>query len=125
MQKPPKDKSIQWVIGIDEVGRGPIAGPVLVCGFAVRVDAVRGLKGCVQYLTDSKKLSAKKREHAYDQIIELIKNKNYYYSSASVSAKQIDTRGISWAIRSALATVLKKLEKSPAQCTGENAYVCP
>lgn len=52
-----------WVCGIDEVGRGPLAGPVVA-------GAVILPKNCsILYLNDSKKLSAKKREELYDVIM--------------------------------------------------------
>ncbi len=50
------------VCGVDEVGRGPLAGPVVAC--AVILDAGRP----VLYVNDSKKLSAKMREKLYDEI---------------------------------------------------------
>ena len=52
------------VCGIDEVGRGPLAGPVYAC--AVILDSNKRLL----YLNDSKKLSSKKREELYETIME-------------------------------------------------------
>ncbi len=52
------------ICGIDEVGRGPIAGPVLACAIIMPRDQfIDGVK-------DSKKLTAKKREFLYEQILE-------------------------------------------------------
>ncbi|HBA63826.1 MAG TPA: ribonuclease HII, partial [Lachnospiraceae bacterium] len=54
----------QYICGIDEVGRGPFAGPVVA-------GAVILPKGCeILYVNDSKQLSAKKREELYDVIME-------------------------------------------------------
>ena len=57
-------ESMGYVCGIDEVGRGPLAGPVVAC-------AVILPKNCqILYLNDSKKLSEKKREELYDIILK-------------------------------------------------------
>jgi len=52
------------VCGIDEVGRGPLAGPVVACAVILPADCD------ILYLDDSKKLSEKKREELYDVIME-------------------------------------------------------
>src|SRR3546814_8224399 len=54
----------QWIAGVDEAGRGPLAGPVAVA--AVVLDPLRPIDG----LNDSKKLSRWRREALYPQIIE-------------------------------------------------------
>ena len=53
----------QIIAGVDEAGRGPLAGPVVVA--AVILDADRPIAG----LDDSKKLSRKRREELYPQIV--------------------------------------------------------
>ena len=59
-----KYADFQYICGIDEVGRGPLAGPVVA-------GAVILPKGCdILYLNDSKKLSEKMRERLYDEIME-------------------------------------------------------
>lgn len=59
-----KYADFQYICGIDEVGRGPLAGPVVA-------GAVILPKDCdILYLNDSKKLSEKKRETLYDEIME-------------------------------------------------------
>ncbi len=58
------EEQYEYICGIDEVGRGPLAGPVVAC-------AVILPKGCViMGVNDSKKLSAAKREALYDEILE-------------------------------------------------------
>lgn len=54
----------QWIAGVDEAGRGPLAGPVAVA--AVVLDPLRPIHG----LNDSKKLSRRRRDALYPQIIE-------------------------------------------------------
>lgn len=53
-----------YICGIDEVGRGPLAGPVLACAVILPKDVE------ILYVNDSKKLSEKKREILYDEIME-------------------------------------------------------
>lgn len=53
-----------YLCGIDEVGRGPLAGPVVACAVILPKDSK------ILYLNDSKKLSAKKREELYDVILK-------------------------------------------------------
>lgn len=55
-----------WIAGVDEAGRGPLAGPVVVA--AVILDPARGFAG-LEGLDDSKKLTAKRREALYPEII--------------------------------------------------------
>ncbi|MGL6228622.1 MAG: ribonuclease HII, partial [Culicoidibacterales bacterium] len=52
------------IAGVDEVGRGPLAGPVVVCAVVLPEDVT------IPGLNDSKKLSEKKREALYEQIVE-------------------------------------------------------
>lgn len=54
----------RFIAGIDEAGRGPLAGPVVVAGVIMPLDNI------IDEINDSKKLSAKKRDALYDQIIQ-------------------------------------------------------
>lgn len=54
----------QYIAGIDEVGRGPFAGPVVACALILPKDCD------ILYINDSKKLSAKKRDELYDILVE-------------------------------------------------------
>ncbi len=56
--------SYEWICGIDEVGRGPYAGPVVAAAVILPKDCK------ILYANDSKKLSEKKREQLYEQIME-------------------------------------------------------
>ncbi len=91
------DKSYSpLVIGVDEVGRGPLFGPVVSC--ACNVNPTDDLIE----VYDSKKLSEKKREALFDIIIE---NANFYGIGVS-SARDIDEMGIQNAISLAMKTAL-------------------
>ncbi len=78
---------VMYVIGIDEVGRGALAGPVVVAAVAIP----RGAR--FKNLKDSKKLSPKKREEWF----VYIKNEGIAYTTARVYQKRIDTINISGA----------------------------
>ncbi|WP_198305625.1 ribonuclease HII [Arcobacter vandammei] len=84
--------------GIDEAGRGPLAGPLVVAG-VVLFDEISGLN-------DSKKLSEKKREKLFDEILE--KSKNHIVFK---SAKEIDEFGISACLKSSILEIMQNLEK--------------
>ncbi len=64
-------KGIKYVGGIDEVGRGPLAGPVVAaCVMISREDQI--IEELIREVNDSKKISEKKREHLYDLILQNI-----------------------------------------------------
>jgi ribonuclease HII len=72
-----------WVVGVDEVGRGPLAGPVTAC--AVRLDPDRLPQG----LRDSKVLTAARREELYLEIVAVAE-----VSVAHASVEEIDALNI-------------------------------
>lgn len=119
-----KDKSVKYLLGVDEVGRGPLAGPVTVCVIAVDfAGAGKILKKFspprTTKLTDSKKLSAKQRE----DIFQFVKTKmpEIIFEVSSCSAKQIDKIGIQKCILKCIENCLKKLEKKGIK--SENSFV--
>ena len=82
--------------GIDEAGRGPIAGSLVISGVVLRKP--------VDGLMDSKKLTEAKREKLYPQIIE-----NSLYHIVSFSAAEVDALGISQCIREGLTEIQQHL----------------
>ncbi|MCK9473239.1 ribonuclease HII [Sulfurimonas sp.] len=82
--------------GIDEAGRGPIAGDLVIAGCI--------LNSFVEGLNDSKKLSEKKRETLYEIII-----KNSAYHIVKFSAKEVDKNGISLCIKRGLLEIMSTL----------------
>lgn len=79
-----KNKGYKYICGVDEAGRGPLAGPV--CAAAVILP-----EGCeIEGLNDSKKLSEKKREMLYDVIVE----KAVAYSIAYGTLEEIEQYNI-------------------------------
>ena len=92
-----------YICGIDEVGRGPLAGPVVAGAVILPSDEK------ILYLNDSKQLSAKKREELYDIIIE----KAVAYGIGIVSEATIDEINILQATYEAMRRAIKNLRVKP------------
>ncbi len=101
---------MEYIIGIDEVGRGPIAGPVVVCACAVVLGADLLHLFPKGELKDSKKLSEKNREKIRKSLDELQEEKKIFWGIGEVSASKIDEIGISLAIKEAMNNALVDLE---------------
>lgn len=97
------DKPDDIVCGVDEAGRGPLAGPVVAA--AVILDPKRPILG----LDDSKVLSAKKREELYEKIVE----RSLAYCVASASVEEIDTINILHATMLAMKRAVEGLAIVP------------
>jgi ribonuclease HII len=107
-----------WVIGIDEVGRGPLAGPVTVCAVAMRMKDYKSMskKASWKTLNDSKQLTASMREYWSKEAYKLEQEGKAAIALASRTAKQIDAKGIASCIRECIASNLKVLGIDPADC---------
>lgn len=92
-----------YICGIDEVGRGPLAGPVIVGAVILPKNKE------ILYLNDSKKLSEKRREELFSTIID----NAIATATASVSNNVIDEINILQATYRAAAEAVKKLSPSP------------
>ncbi len=104
---------IRYLIGIDEAGRGPLAGPVAVGAVMVPMNFDWAL---IEGVRDSKKLSEKARENIFECARALEQSQALHTSVALSSATYIDTYGIVPAIRRALAEALSRLEIAPSGC---------
>jgi len=93
--------------GIDEAGRGPLAGPVSVAVFGMKKGFC--IKGFPQG-KDSKKMSEKEREKWIRVFQEEKKKGNVFFEQAFSSVSVIDTKGIVYAINFAMKKCLVKLE---------------
>ncbi len=101
---------MRYVVGIDEAGRGPLAGPVSVGAAAVPFTFnKRFFKG----IRDSKQLSAKERERWFALTTEARKRGELDFRVSLVSEKIIDKHGISYAIRLGIKRCLSGLNISP------------
>ena len=98
-----KYEDLGYVCGIDEVGRGPLAGPVV----AGAVILPRDCK--ILYLNDSKQLSAKKRDELYDVIME----NAVAVGIGMASPRRIDEINILQATYEAMREAVSKLEPVP------------
>lgn len=109
-------KQYNFLVGVDEVGRGPVAGPVTVSSFSVPSRFYDEVATELSGITDSKKITPKKRTLFVEKIKELMKSKKVFVCVSSVSAKKIEQVGISAALRAALNRSLEKINP-------ENSFV--
>lgn len=104
------DKSFgdyKYVAGVDEVGRGPLAGPIVAC--AVILDEADLDENLILWINDSKKLSEKKRE----ELAEIIKEKALAYHIAECTNEEIDELGIAYANNKVFLDSCNNLEIKP------------
>ncbi len=94
-------KKVKYIGGVDEVGRGPLIGPVVACCCVLPKDFV--LEG----LTDSKKLSEKKRDLFYNYII----NHCITYGIGIVTPEEIDEINIYQASKKAMLLAIAEVRK--------------
>ena len=103
----------KWLVGIDEVGRGPLAGPVAVGVVAVPIDfdwdEISGVD-------DSKVVKPAKRETIFEQAKKLRQAGKCHWQVSMVAASVIDKRGIVFAINQAMERSLNKLRLDPQVC---------
>lgn len=105
---------MKWIVGVDEVGRGPVAGPVAVCICAMPVSEYR--KMFWGKLNDSKKMSLKLRELWSKEAYKMKKGSKLKFSVIYRSAIFIDKNRISLSIKSSIAEGLQKLNLKPSDC---------
>lgn len=97
------NENIKYICGIDEAGRGPLAGPVVVGAVILPEDSF------IEGVNDSKKVSEKKREKLYEQITE----EAIAYSVGIVDQKTIDEINILNATKLGVKLALEGLTKKP------------
>ncbi len=102
---------IRYHIGIDEVGRGPLAGPITVCAFAILEKDLKLLESVGA--KDSKVLSEQKRDIVAKKLKDLVKQGVCTFQVASTSSQVIDRDGLTKAVMMAIASALKKLNIHP------------
>ena len=100
---------MKYIVGIDEVGRGPIAGPVTVCVFLMQADydILQHFKD--RKLRDSKKLTQGERKRIHTELKRAKVGGYVDLIVVSVSAEMIDKNGISLAIKSCIEEGLLRL----------------
>ena len=97
------NSDVKYICGIDEAGRGPLAGPVVVGAVVLPRNSF------IEGINDSKKISEKKRE----QIYETITKEAISYGVGIVSQEQIDDMNILNATKLGLTMALKELSVKP------------
>lgn len=108
------DKKLTYVVGIDEAGRGPIAGPVAVGGVIVRTDILAKMKRSdLRGIRDSKKLTEKARELWLAKMRIWKREGKIDFAVTLVSSEIIDKQGIAPSVRKGIASVLRKLNTNP------------
>ena len=103
MEKQLYEKGFEYICGIDEAGRGPLAGPVVVAGVIMPKDSM------IEGVNDSKKVSEKKREKLYDVILE----EAISYSVAVIGQDVIDEINILNATKQGVTKVVEELDVKP------------
>lgn len=97
------DEGYEYVCGIDEAGRGPLAGPVVVAAVIMPKDSM------IEGVNDSKKVSEKKREKLYDLILE----EAIAYGVGIVDQTEIDRINILAATKAGLTEAVSSLKIKP------------
>ena len=97
------ENGCKYVAGVDEVGRGPLAGPVVCCAVIMPLDDI------IEGVDDSKKVSEKKRE----SLAELIKQKAICYSIEEIWQDEIDKINILEAVKKCMVNAVKGLSVKP------------
>ncbi len=95
----------KFIAGVDEAGRGPLAGPVCVASVIMPLDKNSIIEG----VNDSKKLTEKKREKLFDQIV----NKAFAFSVEFIDEKIIDEINILNATKKGMVNAINNLSVKP------------
>lgn len=105
-------KNIKGVIGIDEVGRGPLAGPVTVCAVYIEKETIVRRDMFQNIIRDSKKINKTLRNNIYQTIRKFRYNKCVIrYAISSRSATYVDRYGIAESARKCVRSCLHSLER--------------
>lgn len=105
------DKSFgeyKYIAGVDEVGRGPLAGPIVAAAVILDLD-YKSEKDLIMKINDSKKLSPKVRE----ELANIIKSKAISYNIAVIDNEEIDKKGIAWCNNEVFIRACRNLKVKP------------
>ena len=97
------ERGVKYVAGVDEVGRGPLAGPVVCCAVIMPTDKI------IEGVDDSKKLSEKKRQ----MLAEQIKQQAIAYNIAEIYQEEIDQINILSAVKKCMTAAVEGLKVKP------------
>jgi len=114
--RPGRGRRVEWLVGVDEAGRGPVAGPLVVCAFATSLGEDAAFEGR-ESVVDSKRITShRKREHVYETILSpLVADGIAAFSVIAIQVEDIDRDGIqaSWdvAVTRAVNDVLQEIDR--------------
>lgn len=118
------EETTPWpVAGVDEVGRGPWAGPVLAC--AAIIDRQKAPQSLLDLLKDSKKLTKLRREKAYQALMSAARAHEIFYAFGWASALEIDTLNIHKATLLAMTRAILGLTPQPTYLLVDGLFVPP
>lgn len=115
-----KSKKYNFIIGIDEAGRGPLAGPVAVGAVGAKIKNKNEKIKILEGIKDSKKLSVAKREE-WKKIIK----KNFENHLVFISHKTIDKIGIGKSLKLGVRKVLEKFSRKPDMVLMDGSLFAP
>lgn len=104
-------REIKYIVGIDEAGRGPLAGPVSIGLVLIHRENL----GYLSPFRDSKILKEEIRNNHYREILKLNREGFLECSSSLVSEKIIDKKGIIFAIRMGISRTIRRFDLKPQE----------
>lgn len=109
---------MKFLVGIDEAGRGPLAGPVAVAAFCIPHTLRHQVSDIFPdgIVRDSKKLTPEARERIFRMLADARRRGSIAYTVSFSSARVIDRRGIVHAITRALTRAIDSLGVAPDEC---------
>ncbi len=96
------------VVGIDEVGRGPLAGPVVIAAYIVPLQQFEYFIELTKGIKDSKKLSQNKRAKWIETLLTV---REFFAVIKEQSADEIDEQGISWCLKQCIIDALEEISQ--------------
>lgn len=106
----------EFVVGIDEVGRGPLAGPLCVGACLVKRSERRGIEKVFAGVKDCKQLTERKRAAWHAQIERAAAAKIVTVKTTFIGQRTIDREGIRIAIRRSVSRLIRKLDVPTSTC---------
>lgn len=107
---------MKYIVGIDEVGRGPLAGPVCIGLCVAPAQKSHVIWKILKGVKDSKKLSEVERHLWLSQMNDLQNAGAISYFTSFVSNSIIDRKGIAYAVRLAIKRTIEKAKLDPKNC---------
>ncbi len=102
-------KRYSWIVGIDEAGRGPLAGPCTVGLVMIRRSDIEQVAGNLEGVRDSKRLSPGKRQAILEQVRDSEFRGEVIARTVSCASYRIDQEGISRCVRQSIEEGLEEL----------------